>query len=525
MAALTLAANHAVAQVNLGNIMPLGDSITVGDGSPGTPGGYRDPLYTLLTDASYTFSYVGSQTTNPTALLSAAGETEQVGHAGATIAPVSIAYGGIDDDLQTSVATWIPDADPNYILLMIGTNNVDLSYPTNLENGPYDPSLLAEAGADLATLINTISNKQTGLAPDAHLIVSNIIWIGIPAENVGVQQYNAEVLSDVQTAQAQGENVSFYDMYDQVPQTLDDKSDNLHPNAYGYQLMAQGWYSAIQAVQSQPNVVNPGSSLAISASTDLASNETVFNNGTVSVVGGTDSAPIAVGNFVGSGSLAVGSGGTVGSLQLSSNGGASTVGSLTISTGSTMDITNNAVFINYGSAADPISTISSYLASGAIVSSTVASLNATPGNPTFGIGYADGADGVVNGLSSGQIEILPTLAGDARLQGIVNFGDFQILLTHFGATSAAWDEGNWRVQTASATTPSVVNFGDFRLLLVNFGQESGAGLNSFAERFGYQVVSDPGGEGLSLVVVPEPASIGLLLLASSGLLARRRRRR
>ena len=65
-------ARYVHAQTNLGNILPLGDSITVGDGSPATPGGYRDPLYSLLTDANYDFTYVGSQTTNPTAPLTAA---------------------------------------------------------------------------------------------------------------------------------------------------------------------------------------------------------------------------------------------------------------------------------------------------------------------------------------------------------------------------------------------------------------------------------------------------------------------
>jgi lysophospholipase L1-like esterase len=285
-------------QTNLGNILPLGDSITEGDGSPATPGGYRDPLYSLLANAGDTFTYVGSMTSNPTDLLTGADETHHEGHAGATIAYTTERG---DNDLQTNVATWIPAADPNYILLMIGTNDVDLSYPTNFTDSPADPSLLANAGTNLATLINTISNKLTGLAPDAHLIVSNIIWIGIPSENVGVQQYNAEVLSDVQAAQAAGENVSFYDMYDQVPPTLNDKSDDLHPNAYGYQLIAQGWFSAIQSVQAQPNVVASGSSLTVTPANSLPSNSTIFDDGTVSIAGGDVVAPIAVGNFAGGG--------------------------------------------------------------------------------------------------------------------------------------------------------------------------------------------------------------------------------
>jgi lysophospholipase L1-like esterase len=530
-------AGYVHAQTNLGNIMPLGDSITVGDGSPATPGGYRDPLYSLLTNASDTFTYVGSETTNPTALLTAAGETNHEGHAGATIAPVSIAFGGSSNDLQSNVANWIPAADPNYILLMIGTNNVDLSYPTNFENGPYDPSLLANAGANLATLIDTISNKLTGLASDAHLIVSNIIWIGIPAENAGVQQYDAQVLSDVQTAQAAGENVSFCDMYDQVPPTLNDKSDDLHPNAYGYQLMAQGWFNAIQSVQAQPNVVSAGTSLNLTPTTGLPSNGTIFNDGMVSVAGGSSAAPITVGNFAGGGSLAIGSGDAAGFLQLSSSSGASTVGSLTISTGSTLDITNNTVFINYGSAADPISAINSYLATGAIISSTVTDANATQTAVVYAVGSADGADGIVSGLSSGPIEIMPTLAGDAKLQGTVNFGDFQLLVQYFGHANTSWDEGDF---TYSGTT----NFGDFQLLAQDFGSISTAlsagtstglsagnssaitaseiaSLNRFAARFGDTLVARADGVGFNVVSVPEP--VGTAALALAGMVALRRR--
>ena len=43
-------------------IMPVGDSITYGSGSPG--GGYRFPLWHLLTNAGYTVDFTGTRTTN-----------------------------------------------------------------------------------------------------------------------------------------------------------------------------------------------------------------------------------------------------------------------------------------------------------------------------------------------------------------------------------------------------------------------------------------------------------------------------
>jgi hypothetical protein len=57
---------------------------------------------------------------------------------------------------------------------------------------------------------------------------------------------------------------------------------------------------------------------------------------------------------------------------------------------------------------------------------------------------------------------MPTLAGDAKLQGNADFGDFQLLSQYFGQ-SGSWDEGNF-------TYGSTINFGDFQLLSQNFGQ-------------------------------------------------------
>jgi len=236
-------ARPAAAVIQLGNIMPLGDSITVGLGSPSTPGGYRDPLYTLLTDAGYAFNFVGSQMTNPTPLLSSADQTANEGHAGATIAYTSERG---TNDLQDNVADWIAAADPNYILLMIGTNDVDLAYPTNYTDSPADPALLGEAGGRLATLISTISNPATGLDPSAHLIVASIPQIGIATEDVGVVEYNRAVLADVLAARSLGERVTFLDGYEAVP--ADDFSDDLHPDAAGYSALAAGWFHAIQSI-------------------------------------------------------------------------------------------------------------------------------------------------------------------------------------------------------------------------------------------------------------------------------------
>jgi hypothetical protein len=74
----TATSQAAQANMNLGNVMPLGDSIT--KGAPA--GAYRDPLFALLKNGGYTFKFVGSLTENPTAALTAAGQDRHEGHSG-----------------------------------------------------------------------------------------------------------------------------------------------------------------------------------------------------------------------------------------------------------------------------------------------------------------------------------------------------------------------------------------------------------------------------------------------------------
>jgi autotransporter-associated beta strand protein len=203
--------------------------------------------------------------------------------------------------------------------------------------------------------------------------------------------------------------------------------------------------------------------------------------------------------------------------------------SLTIINGS-LELADNTLLLNYGSGVDPAGAIQSYLANGynsgtwngpVITSATVGYDNVFQSALVYSIGFADGADGIT-AVPTGQIEIMPTLAGDAKLQGNVVFGDFQLLSQYFGQSGTTWDEGNF-------TYGSTTNFGDFQLLSQNFGQNSSgltageiASLNGFAEQFGEQFASNPDG-GFSVVSVPEPASVGLILSTGIAMLARRRR--
>ena len=64
----------------IGEILPLGDSIT--DGLGGTGGGYRARLHLLLNNAGDSFNFVGSATNNSTPALINSGQHYHEGHSG-----------------------------------------------------------------------------------------------------------------------------------------------------------------------------------------------------------------------------------------------------------------------------------------------------------------------------------------------------------------------------------------------------------------------------------------------------------
>jgi autotransporter-associated beta strand protein len=207
-------------------------------------------------------------------------------------------------------------------------------------------------------------------------------------------------------------------------------------------------------------------------------------------------------------------------VQLGRGFGDETLSSLTINGSGFLDLQNNHLLINYGST-DPIATIRAYLKSGyqsgAWRGPGIDSYAIGFYGPGYSIGYADSADpNNPAGLVSDQIEIKYTLAGDLNLDGEVNGTDFSILAANFGKNVIGWDQGDINYD-------GVVNGADFALLASNFGKTASgadialpasdwAALDSFAAAHGL------------LVDVPEPASATLLLLSSSGCLARRRRK-
>jgi lysophospholipase L1-like esterase len=208
-------------------ILPMGDSITDGSAfdSPDGTGGYRGPLYDSLTTAGFTIDYVGTSTVNSGLLV----EKEHEGHSGWTIG-----------QLDANVAAWFAAINtPDFILLHIGTNDFG--------GGGSDPAAI--------TRLDNLITKMAGLRPTAHIIVTNLMERGEPANTTIQTEFNPFVQGVVDAHILAGDLVSFLDMRAAVP--LSDMPDNLHPDQNGYNKMAAAWHGAIIALLDPGDAVPP----------------------------------------------------------------------------------------------------------------------------------------------------------------------------------------------------------------------------------------------------------------------------
>lgn len=190
-------------------VMPLGDSIT--DGYT-VPGGYRIGLWQDLVSGGYRVDFVGSLHNGPATL----GDHDHEGHSGWTI-----------NQIDTYIAGWLTAAKPRTVLLHIGTNDL---LRGNLSSAP----------SWLSMLIDHIAS----VAPNAEIFVATLIPIA--SDDSDVRYFNSIVPEIVQSKVSAGEHVHMVDMHAVV--SIADLADGVHPNATGYQKMADAWYRALRSV-------------------------------------------------------------------------------------------------------------------------------------------------------------------------------------------------------------------------------------------------------------------------------------
>jgi lysophospholipase L1-like esterase/fibronectin type 3 domain-containing protein len=203
-------------------IMPLGDSITRGVGSTWGEG-YRLPLVQGMVVGRYASDLVGVVENGPPWLF----DRNHEGYSGAYI-----------ENITSVVANELNSYRPDYVLLMIGTNDVWNNY--QLDTAPDR----------LSTLIDLITNTR----PSASLVVASITPFQDPVLDSFARTYNDAIPPIVEAKAAAGKHVSFLDMYSAL--TVSDLKDGVHPNDAGYRKMAAAWTAKVAALRPSPPPVS-----------------------------------------------------------------------------------------------------------------------------------------------------------------------------------------------------------------------------------------------------------------------------
>jgi hypothetical protein len=258
--------SNAQAQLS---IMPLGDSLTWGyDGVSDTPqylasldtGGYRSPLYDMLTLDGIDTTYVGVNTGNPSPTLTLAGQTSHNGFNGYTI-----------DEIEGNLAGSVSSADgsPNLggywlsggggtmrgaetadvILLQAGANDILQGYDPAYTGAP-GMETNAQFAMDEELRLQKLINQVLSLEPHATLLVDGTSpLLDNTSDETTSIDYDADVQSLI-TNSYKGDKVFYVDMDNgllggSVPGYQLYEADGIHLDTEGYDVMAQVWDNAI----------------------------------------------------------------------------------------------------------------------------------------------------------------------------------------------------------------------------------------------------------------------------------------
>ena len=216
-------------------ILPLGDSITYGEGSS-DGNGYRLALYDLLHPEN-DLDYIGRVKSGTMV------DNHNEGYRGYPI--VSIA---------DAVTTKYPEL-PNIVLLMAGTNDVIKRHNLSTSSSALDK----------------LTGKVISAYPDAVVLVAEITPLLDPKEKDPKREarrleYNSAIPGIIQKYAEGGTHIAVVDMGRVTPDCIN-ATDGIHPLDEGYRQIAYAWFEAILAAEERGWLGGPTPSFFLSHNT------------------------------------------------------------------------------------------------------------------------------------------------------------------------------------------------------------------------------------------------------------------
>ena len=209
-------------------ILPLGDSITSGDGpsAPDALPSYRRDLWKMLKNAGYDIDFVGSRSNySNTTIATELQDFDEHYDGWPALTAVQI---------NSNLPTYLAGGDTADVALVhVGTNDI-------LSNPSYDP---ATDNPVIMAAIEAIIDQLQVDNPAMTILVAKIIPLNSPDETTSL---NALITSVWATAQSAGSStVIAVDLNSPIDLSTDYWDAVLHPNAFGENKMATAWFDAL----------------------------------------------------------------------------------------------------------------------------------------------------------------------------------------------------------------------------------------------------------------------------------------
>ena len=195
-------------------VMPLGDSITVGVLGSSNDTGYRRELWLSQAAAGHTLNFVGSGSTGVPGDF----DKHHEGHAGMRA-----------DEIRDGVTGWLNANSADVVLLHIGTNDISQG----------------QDASSTAIEIGQILNKIKAVDSTTWVIVAKIVPRNDGNNDLQLRtnDLNNRIANLVTARSAAGDRVRLVDM--NSPLDPADLADGVHPGDSGYSKMATAWDAAL----------------------------------------------------------------------------------------------------------------------------------------------------------------------------------------------------------------------------------------------------------------------------------------